>query len=353
MRSTHTGTQPPLAVAIDGGNSKTEVVVLAEAAGELVERARAIGVGSGAGPEAVVFAVSAVLRESGIDPATVGSASAAVAGLDFPGDEAGYRAALSELFPRAVVEVVGDAVAVLEAGAGLDEALAIVCGAGLNAVARGPKGLATVPALGWLSGDSGGGDELGRAAVRAAARAEDGRGPSTLLLGRVLAETVASDTAELARAIRDGALSMRQVGALAATVARTAADGDAVAMELLADSAGEALLLADVVVRRTWDGPSVPEGTLAILAGGLFADAGFRDAVSAGLRERGFEPRPLEFRPVDGLVRALRERTSASRTGDSRTDHSSTDRSRTDHPSTDHPRTDHPSTDHRREGDSR
>ena len=329
---THTGTQPALAVAIDGGNSKTEVVVLAEAAGGLVEQARAIGAGSGAGPEAVASVVSAVLGELEIDPASVGSVSAAVAGLDFPGDEAGYRAALSELFPRAVVDVVGDAVAVLEAGAGLDEALAIVCGAGLNAVARGPNGLAMVPALGWLSGDSGGGDELGRAAVRAAARAEDGRGPSTLLLGRVLAETVASDTAELARAIRDGAVSMRQVGALAATVARTAADGDAVAMELLADSAREALLLADVVVRRSWDGSSVPEGTLAILAGGLFADPGFRETVSAGLRERGFEPRPLEFRPVDGLVRALRERTSASSTG--------------------HPSTDHPST-NRQEGDSR
>jgi N-acetylglucosamine kinase-like BadF-type ATPase len=269
----------------------------------------------------VASVVSAVLGELEIDPASVGSVSAAVAGLDFPDDEPGYRAALSELFPRAVLEVVGDAVAVLEAGAGLDEALAIVCGAGLNAVARGPNGLAMVPALGWLSGDSGGGDELGRAAVRAAARAEDGRGPSTLLLGRVLAEIVASDTAELARAIRDGAVSMRQVGALAATVARTAADGDAVAMELLADSAREALLLADVVVRRSWDGSSVPEGTLAILAGGLFADPGFRETVSAGLRERGFEPRPLEFRPVDGLVRALRERTS-----DPRTDHPSTNR---------------------------
>jgi hypothetical protein len=163
-----------------------------------------------------------------------------------------------------------------------------------------------------------------------------------------LAETVASDTAELAKAIRDGALSMRQVGALAATVARTAADGDAVAMELLAGCAREALMLADVVVRRSWDGCSVPEGTLAILAGGLFADTGFRDAVSAGLRERGFEPRPLEFRPVDGLVRALRERTSASRTDHSRTDYSRTDHSRTDHSTTDHSRTGH-----REEGDSR
>jgi hypothetical protein len=51
----------------------------------------------------------------------------------------------------------------------------------------------------------------------------------------------------------------------------------------------------------------VPPGTPAVLAGGTFSDPGFREAVSAGLRRLGFDPRPLEFRPVDGLVCALRE----------------------------------------------
>ena len=64
-----------------------------------------------------------------------------------------YAAALRTVFPHAEIEVVGDAVAVLEAGAGIGHAVAIVCGAGLNAVARGPLGMATVPALGWASGD--------------------------------------------------------------------------------------------------------------------------------------------------------------------------------------------------------
>ncbi|MFP3467046.1 BadF/BadG/BcrA/BcrD ATPase family protein [Leifsonia sp. SIMBA_070] len=301
--------RPALAVAIDGGNSKTEVVVLARTPEGLTERARVIAAGSGAGPEAVVTAVSSALAEAGADPAEAQQVSAAIAGVDFPGDETGHRAALAGLFPRAEIEVVGDAVAVLEAGGGLGDALAIVCGAGLNAVARGPRGLATVPALGWVSGDGGGGDDLGREAVRAAARAEDGRGPATSLLGRVLAETGMPDTVTLARAIRDGAVTMRQVGALAAVVARAALDGDAVAGRLVARAAEEALLLADVVTRAAWgsDG-AVPSGAPAVLAGGLFADSGFRGAVSAGLRDRGFDPQPLAFRPVDGLVRALRER---------------------------------------------
>lgn len=303
-RQTAPAGRAELAVAIDGGNSKTEVVVLEGGR----ERARSIGGGSGAGPGAVVRAVSAVLQEQGVDPVDAVRVSAAVAGLDFPGDEVGHLSALQELFPNASVEVVGDAVAVLEAGAGSGHALAVVCGAGMNAVAQGPLGRATVPALGWPSGDRGGGDDLGREAVRAAARAEDGRGPVTALLQRVLAKTGMPDAVSLARAIRDGAVSERQVGALAATVAAAAGDGDAVARALIEDAAREALLLAGVVIRGAWPDGAAPRGIPAVLAGGLFSDPGFRSAVSDGLRERGFDPRPLEFRPVDGLVRVLRER---------------------------------------------
>jgi len=377
-----------LAVAIDGGNSKTEVVVLAPGPdGALVETARAVGPGSGAGPGSVVAAVAGVLAGVGVEPVAVRRVSAAVAGVDLPGDDVGHRTALAALFPNARVDVAGDAVAVLDAGAGLAHALAIVSGAGLNAVARGPFGLATVPALGWVSGDWGGGDEIGREAVRAAARAEDGRGPQTRLLPLVLAETGASDTIDLARGIRDGAVTMRQVGALASVVAQAAANGDAVAAALIARAADEAVRLARVTVRAAWaprpsdraegapdspsggpqapagvvpvvdaegrvasapalrdaravpagiiaaanaDGPAptsappsaaavlaatptpVPPGTPAVLAGGMFSDDGFRERVSAALRADGFDPRPLAFRPVDGLVRVLREESAAS-----------------------------------------
>ncbi|RDV43573.1 hypothetical protein DOE76_16670 [Leifsonia sp. ku-ls] len=328
---THTPRDPDLAVAIDGGNSKTEVVILAAAPDDsLAEVARAIGPGSGAGPAAVASAVGSVLSDQGVDPRRVGRVSAAVAGLDLPGDEVGHRDALARLFPNARIDVAGDAVAVLDAGAGLGHALAIVSGAGLNAVARGPRGLATVPALGWVSGDWGGGDELGREAVRAAARAEDGRGPATRVLQYVLTETGSSDTVDLARRIRDGIVTPRQVGALATTVARAAAEGDAVAGGLIARAASEAVRIAGVVVRGAWgadampapgrddsDGSSapatpIPPHTPALLAGGMFADDTFRTLVSDALRAFGFDPRPLAFRPVDGLVRVLREE-SASR----------------------------------------
>jgi hypothetical protein len=43
----------------------------------------------------------------------------------------------------------------------------------------------------------------------------------------------------------------------------------------------------------------------------MFADEGFRTLVSDALRAHGFDPRPLAFRPVDGLVRVLREQSAS------------------------------------------
>lgn len=291
----------PLLVAVDGGNSKTDLVVLDALGGE---RVRTTGPGSGGGPAAFAQTVASLLREYDVDPARVTHVAAAVAGLDFADDHSVFRQELERLLPSASVEVFNDAVAVLDAGAGLGHALAVVCGAGLNAVARGDRGLASVPALGWPSGDWGGGDEVGREAVRAAYRSFDGRGPRTVLEPRILTALGCTSFPELARAIRDGAIASTRIGALAVVVAQAAADGDAPARAILERAAREAVLLADEVTRRAWSG-DVAEGTPAVLAGGLFRDPGFRALVGDALTERGFAPAQLAYPPVDGVVRVV------------------------------------------------
>lgn len=313
-----------LALAVDGGNSKTEIVIvrIPDLAGRAATPdaatpdaatplTRIIAPGSGGGPADVVAVVFRALSDAGIESSAVTRALAAVAGVDFPGDEEAHRAALGGLLPNARVDVVNDAVAVLDAGAGVGHALAIVCGAGLNAVARGPRGVATVPALGWPSGDWGGGDEVGREAVRQAARAADGRGSRTVLVERILELTDLPNMDAVARAIRDGRITAAQVGAFAAVVTQAAAEGDAVAAGIVTRAVDEALSLADVVIRRAWgEAPASPPP--AVLAGGLFADPLFRTGVEEGLRSRGFTPAPLAHRPVDGLVAALAAEVGAA-----------------------------------------
>ena len=75
-----------------------------------------------------------------------------------------------------------DTFALLRAGTDSPDAIAVVCGAGINCVGRAADGrIARFPALGMLSGDWGGGQHLAALALWHAARAEDGRGPATAL----------------------------------------------------------------------------------------------------------------------------------------------------------------------------
>ena len=80
--------------------------------------------------------------------------------------------------------------------------VAVVCGAGINCVGVAPDGRhARFPALGWVTGDWGGGHDVGIAAVSAAARSEDGRGPKTTLEEVVPAHFGFTTPSELAEAI--------------------------------------------------------------------------------------------------------------------------------------------------------
>jgi N-acetylglucosamine kinase-like BadF-type ATPase len=287
-----------VAVAIDGGNSKTALVAF-DATGRLL--ANAVGAGTGGGPDEFAAVVGALWRASGIDTAAVGGCVAAIAGLDFAEDAIGFERRLAALFPAAESHVTNDAVAVLWSGVGDGHGVALVCGAGLNAVANGPAGLARVPALGWPSGDWGGADALGREAVRIGARSADGRGPASVLEAMVLERVGLPSFEAVARGVRDGVLGVG-VDQLARLLTAAAASGDRPALEAVDRAAAEADALVGVVTRRAWAGRAVRAGTPAVLAGGVFTADVFGHAVTAALERRGFAPRRLRHRPVTGVI---------------------------------------------------
>ena len=77
---------------------------------------------------------------------------------------------------------LNDTFAVLRAGTEQGWGVAVVCGAGINCVGVAPDGRhVRFPALGAITGDWGGGYDVGLAAVSKAARSFDGRGPKTTL----------------------------------------------------------------------------------------------------------------------------------------------------------------------------
>src|SRR5262249_56446057 len=112
------------------------------------------------------------------------------------------EAAAAERGWAARVVVENDTFAVLRAGTDRGWGIAVVCGSGINCVGVAPDGRhARFPSLGAITGDWGGGYDVGLASVIAAARAEDGRGPATTLELAVPAAFGLTTPSELAEAI--------------------------------------------------------------------------------------------------------------------------------------------------------
>ena len=302
-------TFPYVLLAIDGGNSKTDAVLL-DATGAFV--AARTGRGSGGGPGHLAEVVAELLDGLAVEPSRITHCVAAVAGLDFPEDGPAFRAALERTLSRAAVEVVNDALAVLDAGGGTG--LAVIYGAGFNTVARGPLGLAAHPALGWPTGEWGGGHDLGREAVRLACRSADGRGPRSRLERDVLAATGQKDHASLARAIRDGVVTSSAVGRLTPLLLDAADAGDPAALPVVERAVDEVAELSLLVGTRAF-GASIPAGTPAVLAGGVFRHRGWTGRIRAALAGLGFAAGRASADPVVGVVREVAALAGVRATG--------------------------------------
>jgi N-acetylglucosamine kinase-like BadF-type ATPase len=207
-----------------------------------------------------------------------------MAGVDFPAEEDAVRLAVEERDWADRVHVDNDTFAILRAGTERGWGVAITCGAGINCVGVAPDGRhARFPALGAITGDWGGGYDLGLAAVSAAARSEDGRGPRTGLERTVPAHFGLTTPTELAEAIHTGRIEQRRVIELAPVVLAEAAD-DAVAAEIVQRLASEVVALARVALTRLGLNNEPVE---VLLGGGVLqdVDGDLLTAIDSGLRE--------------------------------------------------------------------
>ena len=254
----------PAVLAIDGGNSKTDAALVARD-GTLLGRAR----GPGSNPHIVgtdpAFAILRGLVDELAGPAGPagrpgGAALAAhvcacLAGADLPDEEASLGALLAEQGWGLTSALVNDTFAVLRAGlvspGGRPWGVAVTCGAGINCVGVGPDGTEVrFLSLGEVSGDWGGGESLGRDALWWANRAEDGRGPATVLRDAVAAHFGLAAVREVAVRVHRHQIPEDALLDLAPVVLRAAGDGDAVAAGLVSRLAEEVCTMALAAIRR-------------------------------------------------------------------------------------------------------
>lgn len=244
-----------IVVAVDGGNSKTHLA-LVRGDGTLLALVR----GPGCSPHhiglpAAVELLSGLLDEAAVSagfdlPVTAAVAYMMVAGADLPDEEAALQAALDAQGWSERLVVSNDTFALLRSGSDRDWGVAVVCGAGINCVGRAPDGRETrFLSLGPISGDWGGGYELGKEAVFYAARSHDGRGAKTVLEQLVPEQLGRSSMIEVSEALHREEIGHPDLVRLARVVL-AAADIDPICGDLLDRTRAEVVAFARVALER-------------------------------------------------------------------------------------------------------
>ncbi|MCG7205722.1 N-acetylglucosamine kinase [Streptomyces arenae] len=293
-------------LAIDAGNSKTDVAVVA-ADGEVLATARAGGfrppvVGVEQAVDEVAGAVGEAYAAAGVT--SVAHVSACLANADLPVEEEQLAAALAARGWGGSVTVRNDTFAILRAGVAEPRGVAVVCGAGINCVGMRPDGrTARFPAIGRISGDWGGGWGLAEEALWHAARAEDGRGEPTALARTLPAHFGLTSMYALIEALHLEHVGHGRRHELTPVLFATAAEGDPVARAVVDRLAQEVVTMATVALTRL---ELLEEETPVLLGGGVLTgghpqlDDGVRELLAA--RAPKAVPRVVTARPVLGAA---------------------------------------------------
>ncbi len=274
-----------LVLAVDGGNSKTDLALVG-GDGELVAFAR----GSQSSPhhlgeDGCMRVLAELVDEVGLNGRVASVATLCMAGVDFPREEDRLAELVRARGWAQSTTVLNDTFAVLRAGTEEGWGVAVVCGAGINCVGIAPDGRQVrFPALGAITGDWGGGFDVGLAAVSKAARSFDGRGRKTTLEHAVPGHFGLETPYELAEAIHRDEIAERRVLELAPVVF-TEAERDEVAAEIVDRLAAEVVSLASAALARL----GLEERSVEVLLGGGLLrgdDSRVVEGIREGLRGR-------------------------------------------------------------------
>ncbi len=316
----------PAVLAIDGGNSKTDVALVASD-GTLLASARGPGINAHeVGVDQTVLILDAVVKQAvaqldGRHRARSAWVAlhtvACLANADLPEEEAEHAAAVQAQGWSATATVVNDTFAILRAGlpdgAEPHWGVAVVCGAGINCVGVAPDGRVTrYLALGTISGDWGGGYGLGLEVLWHAMRAEDGRGRDTVLTGYLTSHFGMERVEDITIGIHQGKIGDADLIGLAPMLLQAADEGDPVARTMVNRLADEISVMAITAMRRlglTGLATPVVLGGGVITAGNpLLMDSVLRQLAEAAPAAR---VRVIDVPPVAGAALLGLDRVNA------------------------------------------
>ena len=284
-------TRDRVVVAVDGGGVKTDLA-LVDASGAVLSLVR--GGTSQAhylGVEGTVDVLESLLEaaatRAGFDPderPVAATAQLLLAGMDLPEELSALRGAMEERQWSEQLVIGNDTEALLRAGTDRGWGIAVVCGTGINCLGLAPDGLeARFLSFGPVSGDWGGGRDVGLAALAAAVRAADGRGPRTVLETAVPAHFGLGDPLEVARAVHLEEMPVVRLGELVPVVLATCSE-DVVCAGIVERLADEVIAFARAALCRLELTEADPD---VVLGGRLLraVPANVVEAIAAGVHD--------------------------------------------------------------------
>ena len=311
----------PAVLAIDGGNSKTDVALVAYD-GTLLASVRGPGINpQEVGADQTALNLDALVRQAAghaglpAPPAAPNRMAwisrhtvACLANADLPEEEAELSAAVQAQGWSPTATVINDTFAILRSGlTDTDQphwGVAVVCGAGINCVGVAPDGRVTrFLALGTIAGDWGGGYFLGLEVLWHAARAEDGRGPDTVLSGYVASHFGVERVEEITLGIHKGKIDDDELIGLAPLLLQASDEGDPVARSVVNRLADEISVMAITAMRRLG---LTGQATPVILGGGVITARNplLMDGITRQLAEAAprAQVRVIDVPPVVGAA---------------------------------------------------
>lgn len=308
-------------LGIDGGGTRTRAVIVDDA-GRLHAAAEGGSINLDDHPRERVEAelrslLGRLASEAGRD-GPWDAAFLAVGGALTDEDRGAVRS-VAAAAGAAAAEAIGvhhDAYGALAGGLAGEAGMLVVAGTGSICFGRAADGReARCGNWGPLLGDEGSGHWLGREALRAVVRAQDGREPATALTSVALAWLGLGHPDELLRRMHVDGPSRAEIAAFAPELLRIAREGDRVARNVLARGCHELAQCVRIVCDGLFD-PSERMGrpVPTVLVGGLMADHTYRNALEGALRRVAPRAEPVEPKlpAVLGAARLALQRCGAA-----------------------------------------
>ena len=262
-----------LFIGVDGGGTRTRVVVMDVDGKELVRTEGPSSLINPANLQGTIDVITQVCREAiyevgAMFPANVLWAGIAGAGNDYL--RSMVQDGLQDAGIAKAVHVGTDADAAFHDAFGSGPGILLISGTGSASLGRGVNGSAVnVGGWGGLLGDEGSGYAVGMMALRAVVQGEDGRSMKTQLCGPILEKLAVDRIEDLIAWV--AIASKSDIASLAPLVCAQAEAGDEVASTIIENAVNHLVDHVLTVVKRLSPWPDRP---MVALTGGLIGEDG-------------------------------------------------------------------------------